>query len=166
MIQVSGEEPQARQELRTNEIGVSFKILALILRTVSPSPVIQTLVTRPCGLLCNEGTALGSDDVTVASILPPLLSLICLHNRRRASTLLAWTGSLWIGVPSGVPSGKVQRWIAPGLACRISSGSGPARFDEKGTLKERLTMGSMPVGGVMGGAPCGRRRDCEVAMSV
>lgn len=143
----------------TNEIGVSFKILALILYTVSLSPVMQTLVTRPHGLRCSVETVLGSEEVTVASRRPPLLSLICRHSLRNASTLLAWTGNWCIGVPSGVPSGNVQRCNAPGLACITSSTSGPARLEEKGTLKERFTVGSTPVGGVMGGAPCGRRSD-------
>lgn len=143
-------------------IGVSFKILARIFRTVSPSPVTQTLVTKPFGRRCSEGTALGSEDVRVASIRPALLSVICRHNLRRPSTLLVCTGSWWTGVPSGVPSGKVQRCRALGLAWRTSSTSGPANVEEKGTLKDRLTVGSMLVGGVMGGAPCGRRKVMSV----
>lgn len=143
-------------------IGVSFKIFARILRTVSPSPVTQTFVTRPLGRLCSDGTALGSDDVSDASMRPALVSVICRHNPRRPSTLLVWTGSWCTGVPSGAPSGKVQRCRAAGLACSTSSTSGPANVEEKGTLKDRLTVGSMLVGGVMGGAPCGRRK----AMSV
>ena len=145
-----------------------MRIFALILCTVSPSPDIQTLVTRPWGLRCSDCTALGSDEVTVASILPPLVSPIWRHDFLSASTLLACTGSLWIGVPSSVPSGKVQRWKAPGLECKTSSGSGPARLEEKGTLNDRLTVESTPDGGVTGGAPWGRRRGgcCEFDISV
>lgn len=54
-----------------------------------------------------------------------------------------------MGVASAVPSGWVHRAFAPGLAHMMSSGSGPARFDEKGTLKDRLTC--VP-GGMTGGA--------------
>jgi hypothetical protein len=54
-----------------------------------------------------------------------------------------------VGVASAVSSGWVQRAFAPGLAHMMSSGSGPARFDEKGTLKDRLTC--VP-GGMTGGA--------------
>jgi hypothetical protein len=54
-----------------------------------------------------------------------------------------------VGVASAVPSGWVQRAFAPGLAHMMSSGSGPARFEEKGTLKDRLTC--VP-GAITGGA--------------
>src|SRR6478752_2840633 len=90
-VQVHGSrclEEEEKIDPRTNIIGVSFKILARIFRTVSPSPVTQTLVTKPFGRRCSEGTALGSEDVRVASIRPPLLSVICRHNLRRPSTLL------------------------------------------------------------------------------
>lgn len=39
-----------------------------------------------------------------------------------------------------MPSGCVHRWKAPGLAYIMSSTSGPPRLEEKGTLKERLTL--------------------------
>lgn len=51
-----------------------------------------------------------------------------------------------MGVPSGVPSGKTQRSKAPGVECIMSSGSGPARLEEKGTLKDRLMRASRPGG--------------------
>lgn len=54
-----------------------------------------------------------------------------------------------MGVPSAVPSGKVQRAFAPGLAYMMSSTSGPGRLEAKGTLKDRLTC--VP-GGMTGGA--------------
>ena len=138
----------------TNAIGVSFRIFALILCTVSASPDTQTFVTSPFrGLRCNAGIGFGAEDVTVASSLAPLASLNVRHNRRRVSTLLAWTGSLCVGISSSVPSGCVHRWKAPGLACSTSSTSGPVRFDEKGTLKERLTLASAGVSGVIGVVP-------------
>jgi hypothetical protein len=56
---------------------------------------------------------------------------------------------LCVGVESAVPSGWVHRAFAPGLAHMMSSGSGPARLEEKGTLKDRLTC--VP-GGMTGGA--------------
>ena len=65
----------------TNAIGLSFRILVLILWTMSGSPDTQTLVTRPFrGLRCSAGIGLGSDEVTVASNLPPLLSLSTLQS--------------------------------------------------------------------------------------
>lgn len=138
----------------TNAIGVSFSILALILCTVSASPDTHTLVTSPFkGLRCNAADDFGSEDVTVASSRPPLASLKVRHNRLRFSTLLAWTGSLCVGTPSSVPSGCVQRGKAPGLACSTSSTSGPVRFDAKRTLKERLTVVSAGVSGVIGVVP-------------
>lgn len=130
-----------------------MRIFCLILCTNSPSPETQTFVTKPGVLLCNDGTALGSDEVTVASIRPPLLSPMLLHSLLNAFTLSACTGSRWIGVPSGVPSGKVHRWKAPGLEWRTCSTSGPGRVAEKGTLKDRLTIASVGVEGVTGEAP-------------
>jgi len=147
---------------RTSMMGVSFKIFARIFRTVSPSPVTQTLVTKPFGRRCSDGEALGSEVVNEASTRPPLLSVICRHNLCKPSTLLVCTGSWCTGVPSGVPSGNVQRCRAPGLAWSTSSTSGPAKAAENGMLKDKLTVGSILVGGVIGGAPCGRRK----AMSV
>ena len=52
-------------------------------------------------------------------------------------------------MPSSVPSGCIHRWKASGLACRTSSASGPVRLEEKGILKERLTMLSAAVRGVI-----------------
>ena len=69
-----------------------------------------------------------------------------------------------MGVPSGVPSGKVHRWNAPGVECRTSSGSGPARLEENGTLNDKLTVESPGADGVIGGGPGGRLKTCE-AMS-
>lgn len=139
-------------------MGVSFRIFALILCTVSASPDTQTLVTSPFkGLRCNAADDLGSEDVTVASSRPPLASLRVRHNRLKFSTLLAWTGSLCVGIPSAVPSGSVQRGKAPGLACKTSHTSGPVRFEAKGTLKERLTLVSAGVSGVIGVVPFNER---------
>ena len=61
-----------------------------------------------------------------------------------------------MGVAGSVPSGKVHRCRASGLAWRISSGSGPERFEEKGTLKERWTMDSAGVIGEIGVGTIGR----------
>jgi hypothetical protein len=54
-------------------------------------------------------------------------------------------------VPSAVASGWVHRAFAPGLAYMMSSTSGPARFEAKGTLKDRLTWvpGGMTGGGAL-----------------
>lgn len=82
------ERQEKKIQPRTSMMGVSFKIFARILRTVSPSPVTQTLVTKPFGRRCREGKAFGSEEATVASIRPPLVSVICLHNLRKPSTLL------------------------------------------------------------------------------
>lgn len=49
-----------------------------------------------------------------------------------------WTGSWWVGRSFVSCSRCVHLWRAPGVACRMSSGSGPARFEESGTLKDRL----------------------------
>jgi len=96
-------------------------------------------VTRVlCGPGCRPGIGLGSDDVTVACSLPSLCSVICLHIDLKASTFCVWIGSLKVGAPSGVPSECVHLVNAPGVACITSSGSGPARCEEKGTLKDRL----------------------------
>lgn len=61
---------------RTKRIGVSLRIFARIFRTASPSPVIHTLVTKLCGRRWSDGTTLGSEVVTVASMRPPLVSVI------------------------------------------------------------------------------------------
>lgn len=58
-----------------------------------------------------------------------------------------------MGIPSSVPSGCIQRGTAPGLACSTSSTSGPVRLEAKGTLKERLTLVSAGVSGVIGVVP-------------
>ena len=138
----------------TKAIGVSFRILALILCTVSASPDTHTFVTSPFnGLRCRAAVDFGSEDVTVASSRPPLASLKVRHKRLKFSTLLAWTGSLCVGIPSSVPSGCVQRGKAPGLACSTSSTSGPVRLDAKGTLNERLTLVSAGGSGGIGVAP-------------
>ena len=151
----------------TRAIGVSFRIFALILCVVSASPETQTLVTRPFrGLLCNAGIGFGSDEVTEASTRPTLPSLNILQSFLNCSTLLACTGSLWIGVPSSVPSGKVHRRRESGLACRISWGSGPAKLDEKGTLKDRLTKVSEAVRGDMGEPFMGRLTGWTMGMSI
>lgn len=137
---VSGVGFYSLPPMLTSVIGVSFKILALILCTTSESPDMQTFVIRADkGPRCIPGTGFGLDEVTVAWIVPPLASLIALQSVRRLSTFLRWTGSSWFGVPSAVPSGCVHRAKAPGLAYIISSPSGPARFEANGTLKERLT---------------------------
>jgi hypothetical protein len=137
-----------RQECQiiTSAIGVSFKILARILCTISASPDIQTLVTRPFnGRRCNAGTGFGSEEVTVACIRPWLPSSKTRHNLLSCSTLPLCTGSLWIGVCSSVPSGNVHLSSAFGLACMISWPSGPARLDANGTLKDKLTIASTAV---------------------
>lgn len=101
---------------------------------------MHTFVTNAVsGPLCIPGTGFGFEDVTVACIEPPLASLIVLHNVRKFPTFLLCTGRSWFGVPSSVPSGWVHRSYAPGLAYMTSSGSGPDKFDAKGTLNERLT---------------------------
>jgi hypothetical protein len=134
----------------TSEMGVEFSTLARIWFTISSSPDRHTLVTRArSGPRCRPGSGFDSADVTVAWTRPSVCSLTSRHRFRRLSTFCAWTGSLCVGVASAVPSGWVQRAFAPGLAHMMSSGSGPARFDEKGTLKDRLTC--VP-GGITGGA--------------
>lgn len=129
----------------TRRIGVSLRIFIRILCTSSPSPDMQTFVTKPWGRMWRACVAFGSEEVTRASNRPPLSSLICLHSLLRFSTLLACTGSLCIGEPSGVLAGIVQRWKAPGLLWRISSTSGPARVDAKGTLNDRFAVESVGV---------------------
>lgn len=48
-------------------MGVSFRILALILETMSESPDMHTLVTRAVnGPRCIPGTGFGREEVTVA----------------------------------------------------------------------------------------------------
>lgn len=64
------------QVQHTNKMGVSLAILARTFRTISPSPVMHTFVTSPCGRRCNDGTDFGSEVVTAASILPALVSVI------------------------------------------------------------------------------------------
>jgi len=151
----------------TNAIGVSFNILALILCTVSASPDTQTLVTRPLsGLRCNAGIGFGSDEVTVASTRPPLPSLSTLHSLLSCSTLLACIGSWCVGASSSVPSGKVHLRAASGLAWRISSTSGPIRFEANGTLKDRLTMVSAGVSGDIGDEATGRLMACGIDRSM
>jgi len=131
-------------------MGVELRILQRIELTISSSPDRHTLVTRARrGPRCRPGSGLDSADVTVAETRPSVCSLTSRHRFRRLSTFWAWTGSLWVGVASAVPSGWAQRAFAPGLAHMMSSGSGPGRFDEKGTLKDRLTW--VP-GGITGGA--------------
>ena len=139
--------------LFTNEIGVSFKILARILWPSSPSPEMQTLVTCPLGRLCSDWAAFNSEEVTDASTLPALCSLICRQSFLRASILSEWTGSLCMGVPSAVPTGNVQRWNAAGLEWSTSSTSGPGKLDAKGTLKARLTIESTELWGAPVGGP-------------
>ena len=131
-------------------MGVEFRSLHRIEFTISSSPDRHTLVTSARnGPRCRPGSGLDSADVTVAETRPSVCSLTSRHKFRRLSTFWACTGSLWVGVASAVPSGWVHRAFAPGLAHMMSSGSGPARFDEKGTLKDRLTC--VP-GGITGGA--------------
>lgn len=134
----------------TREMGVELRILQRIELTISSSPDRHTLVTRARnGPRCRPGSGLDSADTTVAETRPSVCSPTSRHRARRLSTFWAWTGSLWVGVPSAVPSGMVQRAFAPGLAHMMSSGSGPARLLLKGTLKLRLTW--VP-GGMTGGA--------------
>jgi hypothetical protein len=131
-------------------MGVELSTLQRIELTISSSPDRHTLVTSARkGPRWRPGSGLDSADVTVAWTRPSVCSLTSRHKLRRLSTFWAWTGSLCVGVFSAVASGWVQRAFAPGLAHMMSSGSGPARFDEKGTLKDRLTC--VP-GGITGGA--------------
>ena len=102
---------------------------------------------------------LGSEDVTTASTLPPLVSLTDLHSLRNDSMLLRCTGSLYVGLAGSVLSGKVHRCRASGVAWRISSLSGPGKLEEKGTLKERWTTASDGVIGETGVGPRGRFMD-------
>jgi hypothetical protein len=131
-------------------MGVELSTLHRIEFTISSSPERHTLVTSARrGPRCRPGSGFDSADVTVACTRPSVCSLTSRHRLRRLSTFWAWTGSLCVGVASAVPSAWVQRAFAPGLAHMMSSGSGPGRFDEKGTLKDRLTC--VP-GGITGGA--------------
>jgi hypothetical protein len=91
ILLVAGTKKKIRP--RTSMIGVSFNILARIFRAISPSPVTQTLVTKPFGRRCSDGTALASEVVSVASTLPPFSSVIFRHNLCNPSTLFVWTGS-------------------------------------------------------------------------
>lgn len=131
-------------------MGVELSTLHRIWFTISSSPDRQTLVTSArSGPRCKPGRGLDSADTTVAATRPSVCSWTSRHMMRRFSTFWAWTGSLCTGVPSAVASGKVQRAFAPGLAYMMSSTSGPAKLDAKGTLKDRLTW--VP-GGMTGGA--------------
>jgi hypothetical protein len=121
-------------------MGVELSILQRIELTISSSPDKQTFVTRArSGPRCRPGRGLDSAETTVAWTRPSVCSLTSRHRLRRLSTFWAWTGSLWVGMGSAVGSGMVQRAFAPGLAHMMSSGSGPLRLEEKGTLKDRLT---------------------------
>ena len=135
---------------------------------MSRSPDKQTFVIRPFnGRRCRDGSVLGSDDVTAASrCRDSLLSHISRHSFRRASTFWTWTGNLCVGVSSGVPSGCNQRSKAAGLACRISSPSGPARLEENGTLKERWTVESKGLVGDMAADPSGRFMEGGTGISI
>ena len=66
-----------------------------------------------------------------------------------------------MGVPSSVPSGKVHLRKESGLAWRISCGSGPAKLEEKGTLKERLSSESVGAIGEIGDAAIGLLMGCN-----
>jgi len=142
----------------TSNIGVSLRIFCRIFGTRSLSPETQTFVTKPCGRRWSACVALGSEEVTTASTRPPLWSLICLQSFLRFSTLVEWTGSLWMGVvASSIPTGNVHFWKAPGLLWRTSSTSGPIKVEEKGTLKERFAVESTLAGGRLVGGSWGRR---------
>ena len=140
----------AQHQQPTREMGVELRMRQRIELTISSSPDRHTLVTSArSGPRCRPGSGLDSADVTLAETRPSVCSLTSLHRFRRLSTFWAWTGSLCVGVWSAVPSGWVQRAFAPGLAHMMSSGSGPARLEEKGTLKETLTW---EPGAMTGGA--------------
>jgi len=142
--------PCSPRSFLTREMGVELRMRQRIELTISSSPDRHTLVTRArSGPRCRPGKGLDSAEVTTADTRPSVCSLTSRHRLRRLSTFWAWTGSLWVGVPSAVPSGWVHRAFAPGLAHMMSSGSGPCRLEEKGTLKERLTC--VP-GAITGGA--------------
>ena len=70
-----------------------------------------------------------------------------------------------MGVAGSVPSGCSQRSRAPGLACKMSSASGPARLEEKRTLKERLTVESNELAGETGLPANGRLEGGEMGES-
>lgn len=103
-------------------------MVSRLLCTRSGLPVRHTLTTWPL-------TRFGSEDFTCASIgKGPFV--ISLHSFLKLATLVACTGSSWMGTSSGASSGCVHRSTASAVAYTMSSVFGPARSEANGTLKE------------------------------
>ncbi len=106
-------QSQNKSEKHTNVIGVSVKILALILCTMSESPDMQTFVTRAVrGPRCMPGTGFDLEEVTVAIMVGSQRALEfakradvydrALWTRTAAATNAAGASTALVGSPETV----------------------------------------------------------------